>query len=141
MMNATHVSITSQPHGAKSYPVRSKRMVNNIMLVVNNAAEEHPLLVVAAYWMMGKNSSATRVYCDVKIRLPGGSYRYGAGFVGGGGYHKESAALQEALDNAGFSLFDGANLININGAGERAMIDALLDIARLLYPDHVITRF
>lgn len=140
-MNATHVNITSQPHGPKSYPVRSKRMVNNIMLVANNAAEEHPLLVVAAHWMMGKSSSASRVYCDVKIRLPGGGYRYGAGFVGGGGYHKESAALQEALDNAGFSLFDGANLITIHGAGERAMIEALLDIARLLYPDHVITRF
>jgi len=139
-MNATHVKI-SPKYSPKSYPVRSKRTVNNIMLVANNAAEEHPLLVVAAYWMMGKNSSATRVYCDVKIRLPGGAYRYGAGFVDGSGYHKESAALQEALDNAGIQLFDGSDRIDVSGTGERAMLEALLDIARLLYPDHVITRF
>ncbi len=139
-MNATHVNISSK-YSPKSYPVRPKCTVNSVMITANNATEEHPLLVVAAYWMMGKRPSATRVYCDIKVRLPGGAYRYGAGFVGGGGYHKESAALQEALDNAGFQLFDGDYQIYINGAGERAMIEALLDIARLLYPDHQITRF
>lgn len=139
-MNATHVNISSK-HSPKSYVAYSKRTVNSVMITANHATEEHPLLVVAAYWMMGKRPSATRVYCDVRIRLPGGGCRLGVGFVDGGGYHKESAALQEALDNAGFSLFNGDYQIYVNGAGERAMIEALLDIARLLYPDHQITRF
>ena len=62
--------------------------------------------------------------------------RNGSGFAGGGGYHKASAALQEAITNAGFAL-DQA----IDGRGEGYMQEALLAIAAACgYPEGRIHR-
>lgn len=49
----------------------------------------------------------------------------GYGKAGGGGYHKRSAALGEALARAGVTLSEP-----INGRGDSAMDDALLALAR-----------
>jgi hypothetical protein len=51
----------------------------------------------------------------------------GGGKAGGYGYHKASAALQGALDDAGVQLSE-----SINGRGEQAMRDALTATARAL---------
>ncbi len=134
-MNVTHVTLASK-YTSKSYTTQSKRTVNMFMLTVDLG--EHTAMALSAHWMMGARRNATRVYCDIKVRMPGGGYRYGAGFVDGSGYHKESAALQEALDNAGVQLFDGSDRIDVGGTGERAMLEALRHIARLLYPDFTI---
>jgi hypothetical protein len=56
--------------------------------------------------------------------------RNGSGSAGGYGYHRPSAAAQEAIENAGFTL---AN--RIDGVGESAMREAVLAIAAALgYP-------
>jgi hypothetical protein len=51
----------------------------------------------------------------------------GAGKAGGGGYHKASASMQAAMNDAGFRFADA-----FDGRGNGAMEDALLAIARWL---------
>jgi hypothetical protein len=51
----------------------------------------------------------------------------GGGKAGGGGYHKASAALEHALNDAGIVLSDA-----IGGRGEDAMYDALAAVATAL---------
>lgn len=57
----------------------------------------------------------------------GDDYRNGSGQAGGYGYHRPSAAAQEAINNAGFALDTP-----IDGLGEEAMREALLAIAKCL---------
>lgn len=54
-------------------------------------------------------------------------YNQGTGRAGGGGYCKESAAVGDAIDSAGWDL-DG----NIHGVGETAIKEALLAIAKAI---------
>lgn len=56
-----------------------------------------------------------------------GQDRRGSGSAGGYGYHRPSAAAQEAIDNAGITLAQP-----IDGGGEESMREALLAIARAL---------
>lgn len=83
-------------------------------------------------------STQARNYACVWLKVPAalnnkahcgegneGLYLSGGGFAGGYGYHRPSAAIQSALENAGIFLSD-----DIGGRGEQAMIDALLEVAR-----------
>ena len=54
-------------------------------------------------------------------------YASGGGYAGGYGYHRPSAALSAALDDAGIVLSEA-----IDGRGESAMEDALTAIGRAL---------
>lgn len=56
-----------------------------------------------------------------------GQDRRGSGSAGGYGYHRPSAAVQEAITNAGISLANP-----IDGAGEEAVREALLAISKAL---------
>lgn len=67
---------------------------------------------------------ATVAYCCIWIHGPD-AHGSGAGKAGGGGYHKESAALSEALRDAGIVLSE-----SISGRGDSAMEDALAAVAR-----------
>ena len=80
--------------------------------------------VVARFWM-GRAASASTVYCSVWITTRDGRHLSGRGSAGGGGYHKESAALEGALISAGVRL-EGT----IGGCGEGPMRLALLAVAR-----------
>ena len=66
---------------------------------------------------------ANRVTC---ILWTDGSHNANAsGWASGYGYHRGSAALADAISNAGIKLTE-----NISGCGERAMREALIAIAR-----------
>ena len=90
---------------------------------------------------MGRSNSASVVYCSIWVHshVPQDSglkngYWSGRGTAGGGGYHKESAALAGAIESAGITL-EG----NIGGCGEGSMRHALTAIARSLgYEDFTI---
>lgn len=56
-----------------------------------------------------------------------------SGRAGGYGYHKGSAALQEAIDNSKIKISE-----SINGRGDVAMEMAIEAIAKALYPDKQI---
>lgn len=57
------------------------------------------------------------------------NYCSGSGSAGGYGYHRPSAAAQEAITAAGIQLDE-----RIDGRGDSATHDAVLAIAKKLYP-------
>lgn len=85
-------------------------------------------LIVCRIWMSKTADGAGPVYCSVWIRDPKQTLTTsGRGVATGYGYHKNSQALEEALENAGVQLpFD------IGGRGTTAMYDAFKVIAKKL---------
>ena len=82
--------------------------------------------IVDARWYMARRSDgASPVYCSVWIRTRDGRHFSGHGKAGGYGYHKQSAALQDALDSAGVKLAKP-----INGCGDGAMCHALTAVGK-----------
>lgn len=82
--------------------------------------------IVEARWWMGKSASASVVYCSVWVYPPlatGAPSTSGRGSAGGCGYHKESAALEDAFASAGVK-FEA----HFNGAGEAAMVRAIATV-------------
>lgn len=76
---------------------------------------------------VGRSRSATTVYCTIWTHGRDGKSFNGHGQAGGYGYHKGSAALAEAIRNAGIELD-----MSISGVGESAMERAVTAIARAL---------
>lgn len=70
--------------------------------------------------------SGSRSYCCAWIHYPG-YHASGSAWCGGGGYHKDSAAMQEALSLAGIQFAD-----NFAGVGENGETEALQALARWL---------
>ena len=84
-------------------------------------------LVIARLYASPRRGS-NRVTC---ILWTDGSHNANAsGWASGYGYHKGSAALADAISNAGIKISE-----DIAGCGERAMREALLAIARADCPD------
>lgn len=90
---------------------------------------------------MGRSNSASTVYASIWIRDDRNQRWYaGNGSAGGYGYHKESAAIQEALTSAGVELRgdvygrngDSKQVAHIDGVGESAIKSAMEAIARAL---------
>ncbi len=82
---------------------------------------------------MARSASASVVYCELRVW----GKCSGSGKAGGGGYHKESAALQEAIDSAGIQLFgdcygreENKRPARIAGCGDSSMKLALTAITR-----------
>lgn len=69
-------------------------------------------------WYMGRSSLASRVYCVLNVF---GTHtfagRHGEGWAGGYGYCRQSAALGEAIKNAGYDL-----QANVHGCGVETAI-------------------
>lgn len=97
-------------------------------------------VIVTARMYMGRSNSASTVYCSLWVNF--GNYTSGKGQAGGYGYHKESAALQDAISSAGIKLYgsnyphwgdkkpDYKKQANIGGCGTGSMETALKSIAR-----------
>ena len=102
-----------------------KETVNELKLIAMHSGKLCE--IVDARFYMGRSRNSSRVYCSVWICTPGSDYLSGTGWAGGGGYHKESAALQDALESAGVKLSSP-----IDGRGESAMHEALEAIGRAL---------
>lgn len=83
---------------------------------------------IDARFYMGRSSQAQVVYCSLWAHSrQRDRFIAGRGQAGGCGYHKLSAALDEALASAGVKLGK-----RIDGAGETAMRHALLAVASAL---------
>lgn len=84
-------------------------------------------------------STDSRCYCCLWVHgncswdgCDGGYWRSGSGNVGGYGYHRASAAAQEAIYNAGIELDE-----DINGRGDAAIEKAVYAIAKAMWGDGV----
>lgn len=60
-------------------------------------------------------------------------WRNGSGSAGGYGYHRASAAAEEAITNAGITLDE-----SIGGRGNGLMVEAVEAIARAIWPDESV---
>jgi hypothetical protein len=68
----------------------------------------------------------SRNYCCLWVR-GAGAWNSGSGYAGGWGYHRPSAAMQNALTAAGITLDEA-----IDGRGESSMEAAIMAIAKHL---------
>ncbi len=120
----------------------SKEVVNEkTVAVASKGKVETPVTV---RWYMGRSSSASVVYCSIWVHgglSPKPFNTSGRGQAGGGGYHKESAAMQDALDSAGIELYGDVygrefkpknSPTYIGGVGDSAIDAALVAITKAL---------
>lgn len=120
-----HATVKTQESNAK-YPLERKELVRVISVAVIKSGKI--VVPVTAKFYMGRSRNALTVHCNLWASDHSGERRTsGYGAAGGGGYHKESAALDAAIKSAGISLSE-----RINGVGEMAMQDALTAIVREL---------
>ena len=125
--DAEHIS------NARNY-WQEKELVNRLQ-VVAKVGDEYETPIDARFWM-GRSRSATVVYCSIWVhgRINDCKDWSGRGTAGGGGYHKESAALDDAIRSAGIVMDS-----HFGGCGEGAMRHALTAIAVALgYEDFTI---
>lgn len=79
---------------------------------------------------MGRSANASRVYCTIWINAEP-HYGGASGSAGGYGYHKQSAAVADAISGAGIVLSE-----NIGGVGSNAIRGAITAIGVALgYPE------
>jgi hypothetical protein len=71
--------------------------------------------------------TGSRNYACIWIAKEPWGWASGSGWAGGCGYHRPSAAAEEAINNAGFSISQ-----NIGGVGDEAVIETLFAIAKLI---------
>lgn len=83
--------------------------------------------ITARIYGTGSGNTACLWINVTTAKHPDGIHTSGSGRAGGGGYHRPSAALGEAIVNAGFTLDE-----SISGRGEPAMREALLAMAKAL---------
>ena len=117
-----------------------KECVNTLRVVSRIIGTSKGLQTVceARFYMARRSDGASPVYCSLWVS--GAQWTSGHGRASGYGYHKESAALQAAIDSAGIKL-TGDNyrelpsdatsdaMARINGCGDSAMRAAMRAIA------------
>lgn len=122
------------PQNARNYS-GDKELIDRLQVVTYDQSQAPAIIVVvdARIWM-GRSRSSSVAYASIWVHPKGGNdYRSGAGKAGGYGYHRASAALQEAIASAGITL-----AVPIDGAGDSAMRAAVLAIARAAgYPEPI----
>lgn len=114
-------TINKQVSNARNYS--SEKELCRGMYVIGTRNGRLDEVITARFWR-GRSTNASVVLCSVWVRCDP-TWTSGRGSAGGGGYHKMSAALQEALNDAGITL-DG----DISGYGDQAMEEALEAVAR-----------
>ena len=105
------------PHNANFNYERKETIQTMNAYVISKGKICNP--VTLAFYM-GKSATASMVYANIWIANKKGEHRSGSGSAGGYGYHKGSAATQEAINNAGVTLDS-----RIDGRGDSAVNSAI----------------
>lgn len=83
----------------------NKELVSAYSLVVRlPSGELREVITVSCY--MGRSASASVVHAVMWVKCVDGEWTSGSGSAGGYGYHKESAAIADAISSAGIELQD-----------------------------------
>ena len=119
---------------------RDKERVNTLRVVSRIPTDNRGLRTIceARFYMARRSDGASPVYCSLWVH--GTPETSGFGKASGYGYHKESAALQDAIDSAGINLqgdnyrqyaddAESSRMARIDGCGETAMREAMIAIA------------
>jgi hypothetical protein len=138
---------TERADNAKNYN-GNKELVNSITASVLVAGQLKS--IVDARFYMGRSSSSSVVYCSMWVHATNKEksiYTSGTGSAGGGGYHKESQALANAIDSANIGLYgrpyahetgNPNKIAHIGGCGEESMKTAITAIVKILFPRHKV---
>ena len=104
-------------------------------LVIDKTSERR---IIDCRVYMGRSSNSSTVYASIWVSIKETkkpkSWKYsftaGTGSASGWGYHKTSAAVQDALTSAGIELYDGDKSRKyIDGVGASAIQAAILSTA------------
>lgn len=103
--------------------------------IIVNDHEGMRVIADVRFYFVGRDGMSP-LYCVVWVNDGKKDiYKSGAGKASGCGYHKPSAALEDALNDAGIYTSEP-----ISGVGGRAMIEALNALAEALgYTDYIVT--
>ena len=105
-----------------------KELVKSYNVITDTLRE-----IIMARCYIGRSASASTVYASIWINSPG-YHSSGKGKASGYGYHKESAAIDAAIESAGITLDQ-----SIDGVGDGAIEEALKAIALSLgFPNVLI---
>lgn len=106
-----------------------KETIKSLMLIarINGKLKT---VIDARFYMSRSGDGASPVYCAMWVFGANEIYVSGKGKATGHGYHKSSAALQDAIDSAGFDLDQ-----SIDGRGDSAMEEALQAIGHCVGAD------
>ena len=86
----------------------NKELVSAYSLVVRlPSGELREVITVKCY--MSRSASASVIHAVLWVKCADGHWTSGSGHAGGYGYHKESAAIAEAIKSAGIELQDLEN--------------------------------
>lgn len=86
----------------------NKELVSAFSLVVRlPSGELREVITVKCY--MGRSASASVIHAVLWVKCADGHWTSGSGSAGGYGYHKESAAIADAIKSAGIDLQDLEN--------------------------------
>lgn len=146
--------IRNPQENARNYS-NEKELVSHWSVIGKIKGELREVVTVKCY--MGRSTNASTVYASLWVHVAG-FYCSGKGSAGGYGYHKESAAVGEAIASAGIELYGKACGIpqydynekrayteeeqkamlrkamkercHINGVGDSAIEDAIKAIAK-----------
>jgi len=81
----------------------NKELVSAYSLVVRlPSGELREVITVKCY--MGRSASASVIHAVMWVKCADGHWTSGSGHAGGYGYHKESAAIADAIKSAGIDL-------------------------------------
>ena len=102
-----------------------KETIKTMVLITCKAGEfSEPVTV---HWYMSRSGDgASPVYCSLWVRCSP-CYVSGRGKAGGYGYHKASAAFQDACDSAGIELSQP-----VDGRGDESVREAMFAIGAAL---------
>ena len=120
---------TKEIYNAKNMR-HDKELVNQLQVV--GLYKNKMYRVVDAQFYMGRSNSSSVAYCSIWVSSKHqGVYVSGHGSARGYGYHKESAALQAAIQSAQIDLFSNEGKKKyIDGVVDNAMNKALEAIAK-----------
>ena len=116
------VNISSQALNARDKQALIHQIT--ILAIVDGAIKE----LAECRLYMSNSRSSSRITSILWVN--GDNYACGSGHADGYGYHKPSAAVESAINAAGFELSE-----HIGGCGEQAMTDGLKAVALAAYPD------
>ena len=126
-MQAIIKTINAQNISNQALNVRDKQALIHqitILAIVDGAIKE----LAQCRLYMSNSRGSSRITAILWIN--GDNYASGSGHADGQGYHKPSAAVESAINAAGFELSE-----RIGGRGEQATIDGLKAVALAAYPD------
>lgn len=117
---------------AKNYS-QDKETISKFVIV--DKTTERTIVDCRLY--MGRSSNSSTMYASIWVSIKDlkkpKTWQYagtsGTGSAGGYGYHKSSAAVQDALTRAGIELYKDKERQFIDGVGDYAIREALLAVA------------